>query len=71
MVRKLILALILISLSLVLFASGAELNVSSLLTKVYNSSLVSSFTASVTPYYTFSNQQLKGELRGEITLTNV
>lgn len=70
MVRKLILALILISLSLVLFASGAELNVSSLLTKVYNSSLVSSFTASVTPYYTFSNQQFKGELRGELNLTN-
>ena len=70
MVKKLILTLILISLSLVLFASGAELNVSSLLTKVYNSSLASSFTASVTPYYTFSNQQFKGELRGELNLTN-
>lgn len=70
MVKKLILTLILISLSLVLFASGAELNVSSLLTKVYNSSLVSSFTASVTPYYTFSNQQFKGELRGELKLIN-
>lgn len=70
MVRKLILALILISLSLVLFASGAELNVSSLLTKVYNSSLVNSFTASAIPYYTFSNQQFKGELRGELKLIN-
>lgn len=70
MVKKLILTLILISLSLVLFASGAELNVSSLFTKVYNSSLVNSFTASAIPYYTFSNQQFKGELRGELKLIN-
>ena len=70
MVRKLIPALLLIALSLPLFASGADVSITGGVIKRGNTDALITYAAEVTPYYTFSDQNLKGELRGDLILND-
>ena len=69
MVKKIISTIILITINIALFASsGADINISGLFSNNGNTSNI--FYATVSPYYNFSDQDLKGEVKGEITYTN-
>ena len=70
MVKKIIILIaVLFTISTSLFASsGADINIAGVLTKSENQSNI--YYATVNPYYSFSEQALKGEVRGEITYTN-
>lgn len=69
MVKKLIITIVLFTISCTLFASsGADINIAGAFSKTED--FTSVYYANVNPYYTFSDQALKGEVRGEITYAN-